>query len=187
MALLLRPIALEFRKNYGIDVLNTLFLTDGGNTGALGMGEVDESRGWKWRKTARDVYAPNGAKVAIRENGMTTLGNPSGHMWQKRFSDQVCEAVIAHYDKTTGSRTVNYFLGENNKHRNKQIWQDVKGWSFEKDAEFADEWKKNWLGDGFLEVHGVNGFANAFILKSSDLGNDEDGYSFKFQGAGVTF
>ncbi len=174
MALLMRPIALEFRKNYGIDVLNTLFLTDGGNTGALGMGEVDDSGGYKWRKTARDVYAPNGAVVAIRENGMTTLGNPSGHMWQKRFSDQVCEAVIAHYDRTTGSRTVNYFLGENNKHRNKQIWQDVKGWSFEKDAEFADEWRKNWLGDGFLEVNGMNGFANAFILKSSDLGHDEE-------------
>lgn len=169
--LLLREIALDFRKNYGIDVLNTLFLTDGGNTGALGMGVTDQNG---WKRTARDIYAPNGSVVAIRENGMTTLGNPSDHYWQKRFSDQVCQAAIAHYDKTTGSRTVNYFLAENNKHRIKQQWQNIKGWSFETDAEFADEWKKNWLGDGFLQCDGLDGFASAFMLKSNDLGKDEE-------------
>lgn len=159
--LMMRDIALEFRRKNGIDVLNTLFLTDGGNTGSLGMGED---------KAETRSYSYGRDRVAIRENGVTTLGKVETNVWNLRFADQVCQALIAHYDKTTGSRTVNYFLTESNRARMKQEFMNINGWN--SDEDFDKKWKSEWLSDGFIQIDGLDGFPTAFCLRSKDLGED---------------
>ena len=160
--LMMRDIALEFRRKNGIDVLNTLFLTDGGNTGSLGMGGDHNAH--------TRSYSYGNDRVAIRENGVTTLGKTESRVWNTRFSEQVCQALIAHYDKTTGSRTVNYFLSDANRARTKQEFMNIYGWNSESD--FDKKWKTEWLSDGYIQIDGLDGFPTAFCLRSKDLGED---------------
>ena len=133
-------------------------MTDGENTGSLDTTEGD-SRSYKFHYD----------RVAIRENGITTLGDVGGST-NKRFNNQVTEAVIAHYDKTTGSRTVNYFLTDKTKGRMQYLYNQEKGWSKESDIAFNDGYKKTWLKDGYLEIDGLNGFRKSFAVRHKDLG-----------------
>jgi len=161
--LLMRDIAIDFRNNNRIDVLNTLFLTDGGNTGHLGMGnQTSPSRSY--------VYGSD--RVAIRENGMTTMSNHSDRLYSSRFNDVVCKTLIAHYDKTTGSRTVNYFLSDAGKNQIRQYHTNMHGWNA--GEAFEKSWKTEWLSDGYIQMDGLDGFPTAFILRSKDLGEESE-------------
>jgi len=156
--LLLRDRALDFRRENGIDVLNTLFLTDGSNTGDLSVGGVDSY------SVDRGRVKPI---VCIREGGIVTSHLSKNKMWSPRFSDTSCEAVLKHYDATTGSRTVNYFLANSAKSDLQNKFINLRGY----DAGFEKQYKEEWLGNGFMQLDGLDGFSTAFVLRSRDLGN----------------
>jgi hypothetical protein len=158
--LLLRDRAIDFRNQYNIEVLNTLFLTDGGNTGQLLVGDLPTYRGGR-----------GGDHCVITEGGITTIANAKGKVYSKRWSDVVCEAVLKHFDKTTGSRTINYFLANPQKRDLKYSWMDMHGYN---EQDFEKQYKAEWLKDGFMQMDGMNGFANAYVLRAKDLGNVED-------------
>jgi len=158
--LLLRDRAIDFRNQYNIEVLNTLFLTDGGNTGTLQLGDMPAYR----NASAKD-------RVVITEGGVTTIGVSSSKLWSQRWSDVVCEAVLKHFDKTTGSRTINYFLANNQKRDLRFQWMNLHGYD---DTPFEKQYKAEWLKDGFMQMDGLNGFPTAYVLRAKDLGNVED-------------
>ena len=158
--LLLRDRAIDFRNQYKIEILNTLFLTDGGNTGRLAVGETPIHR----MATSKD-------RVVITENGVTTIGYNQNKLYGTRWSDVVCETVMKHFDKTTGSRTVNYYLVNSNKRDLRFQWMNLHGYD---DAPFENKYKTEWLKDGFIQMDGLNGFPTAYVLRAKDLGNVED-------------
>jgi cobalamin biosynthesis protein CobT len=158
--LLLRDRAIDFRNHYNIEVLNTLFLTDGGNTGHLDLGKTPSYRS-----------PGNKDRVVITEGGVTTIGYNQSKLYGRRWSDVICETVLKHFDKTTGSRTINYFLGNPQKRDLGSIWTDMHGYD---DPTFENKYKSEWLKDGFMQMDGMNGFASAYVLRAKDLGNVED-------------
>ena len=158
--MLLRDRAIDFRNENKIDVLNTLFLTDGGNTGDI---VVPGRRGTHYRNEG----------VVITENGITTSAGNSNRFYGMRFSDIICNALIKHYDKTTGSRTINYYLDNASKQDLKYQYANLYGWEAE-DKYFNDVYKRDYLKEGFLQLDGLNGFPTAYVVRAKDLGNVEE-------------
>ena len=157
---LLRDRAIDFRRQYNIEVLNTLFLTDGGNTGTLQIGDTPSYR----NNSQKD-------SIVIKEGGVTTVARGSGKIWSKRWSDLGCEAALKHFDETTGSRTINYYLTNSNKGDLRWMFYNLHGYD---DVKFDKQYKDEWLKDGFLQLDGLNGFKSAYVLRAKDLGNVED-------------
>jgi len=157
--MLLRDRAIDFRNENKIDVLNTLFLTDGGNTGDI---EVPGRRGTHFRNEG----------VVITENGITTSAGHSNKFYGMRFSDIVCNALIKHYDKTTGSRTINYYLDNPTKSDLRYQYVNLHGWEAER--KFEEVYKRDFLKEGFLQVDGLNGFPTAYVVRAKDLGDVEE-------------
>ena len=156
--LLLRDRANDFRRENNIDVLNTVFLTDGGNTGNI---EIAGHTG----------FARN-ESIVITENGMRTVCDFKKTSWSMRFQDMVCETLISHFVKTTGSRVINYYLDNASKTDLRYEYINLNGWDSEE--KFEKKYKQEWLKEGFLQIDGLNGFPNAYILRSKDLGNVEE-------------
>ena len=157
---LLRDRAIDFRRQHNIEVLNTLFLTDGGNTGTLQIGDTPSYR----NNSQKD-------SIVIKEGGLTTVARGSGKIWTKRWSDLGCEAALKHFDETTGSRTINYYLTNSNKGDLRWMFYNLHGYD---DVKFDKQYKDEWLKDGFLQLDGLNGFKSAYVLRAKDLGNVED-------------
>jgi hypothetical protein len=157
---LLRDRAIDFRRQHNIEVLNTLFLTDGGNTGTLEIGNTPS-------------YRHNGQKdsIVIKEGGITTVASSNSKIWTKRWSDLGCEAALKHFDETTGSRTINYYLTNSSKSDLRWMFYNLHGYD---DIKFDKQYKDEWLKDGFLQLDGLNGFKSAYVLRAKDLGNVED-------------
>ena len=156
--LLLRDRANDFRRENNIDVLNTVFLTDGGNTGDI-------------RVSGRAGNIRN-ESIVITENGMRTVCDFRKTSWSMRFQDMVCETLISHFVKTTGSRVINYYLDNPTKSDLRYAYVTVNGWNAE--GNFDKNYKQEWLKEGFLQIDGLNGFPNAYILRAKDLGNVEE-------------
>jgi len=156
--LLLRDRANDFRRENNIDVLNTLFLTDGGNTGEL-------------RVNDRQGYTRN-ESIVITENGITTPYKGEHSIWNRTFQGMVCETLVAHFVKTTGSRVINYYLDDASKNDLLYKYVEVNGWKAE--PEFLQRYKSQWLKEGYLQIDGHNGFPNAYILRAKSLGNIEE-------------
>jgi hypothetical protein len=156
--LLLRDRAIDFRRENNIEVLNTVFLTDGGNTGDL---EVSGRGGFSRNES-----------IAITENGITTVCGFKKTSWSMRFQDMVCETLISHFVHTTGSRVINYYLDNASKYDLRNAYVNVNGWDSEE--EFEKKYKQEWLREGFLQIDGLNGFPNAYVLRAKDLGNVEE-------------
>lgn len=156
--MLLRDFALDFRRKYNLDILNTLFLTDGGASSAPLVPQVPSF-----------VGAHSGDKVVIRENGLVTQSEKyRGSGWY----EIMCATLLAHYDKTTGSRTINYFLYGGNKSDLRYKFHELNGYSTP--VNFDSKYKAEWLTDGFIQMDGYMGFNNCYFLRSSDLSNVEE-------------
>jgi hypothetical protein len=89
-----------------------------------------------------------------------------------RFQDMVCETLISHFVHTTGSRVINYYLDNASKYDLRNAYVNVNGWDSEE--EFEKKYKQEWLREGFLQIDGLNGFPNAYVLRAKDLGNVEE-------------
>lgn len=156
--LILRDRANDFRRENNIDVLNAVFLTDGGNTGDLGI--PNRQKGLR------------NETIVITENGMTTGYTGKKNSWNFRFSDLVCDTVIKHFEKTTGARVINYFLTDASKSDLKWEYVGLNGW--ESEPEFEANYKTQWLREGFMSIDGLNGFPTAYVLRSKNMGAVEE-------------
>lgn len=156
--MLLRDFALDFRRKYNLDVLNTLFLTDGGTSSSPIVGDT---KGYGYR---------SGDKVVIREGGLVTQSTK--YIGNRRWDELVCATLLKHYDDTTGSRTINYFLFGGSKSDIRFKFYDINGYNTPVD--FEAKYKAEWLNDGFFQMDGYMGFNTCYFLRSSDLSNVEE-------------
>lgn len=157
--MLLRDRAIDFRNENNVDVLNTLFLTDGANTGSI-------------KVPNRLHSSTRNESMVIKENGMTTVSDYKHKAYAPRFDDVVCAALIQHYTATTGSRTINYFLTNDTKRGLGWQHANINGWSAE--SKFLKEYKESYLKEGFMQMDGLNGFPTAYVLRASDMGEVDD-------------
>jgi hypothetical protein len=90
----LRTIADQFKAKYGFDILNTIFLTDGGHTGAFKVWEDGERK-------PTNFY---NCRLAVVDRKTKSTVYPT------RTFDNLQSQVLRLYAQATGSRTMGYYL-----------------------------------------------------------------------------
>lgn len=159
--LILEKIANRFKKNTGIDVLNTIILTDGENTGSLGT-----------RQDIRSVRT-----CAIQDLNTGTVSR----VLNKAVMPN---ALLDIYKKRTGSNVIGFYLLSSNTNAKNSIKKQMH--LFDRigaleefsssliDKKFEQEYKKN----NYFSVDNMRGYDAYYIIpggnlkvEDTDLGN----------------
>lgn len=145
-----RTIADQFRAKHRVEVLNTVFLTDGDGDDSVSVAGK-HTRWSSYNLTIQD--AKTGANVTVKYND--------------RCSNQMQEALLELYRKATGSRTMNFFIVDYNaKYRAQQLHSG---------GGFAEKWKNEWSKNKFFHLTKNNGFDDRFLIPGGkELGIEQD-------------
>jgi hypothetical protein len=144
-----RTIADEFRAKNRVEVLSTVFLTDGDGD---------------------DNIAIAGSKYSARHINLTDVAtNVSATV---KYSDdsrnQMQHALLEVYKKATGSRTINFFI--TGTHNAKWIAKRM----YNHDVNFYEKWKNEWK-QKYFHATNSSGFDDRFLIPGgNDLKIDED-------------
>ncbi len=146
-----RTIADQFRTKHRIEVLNTVFLTDGDGDDSVTVGGK-YSRWSSYNLTIQD--AKTGANVTIKYND------------DQR--NQMQEALLELYRKATGSRTMNFFIMDYNaKYHAQRLYKYG--------SDFAAKWKEEWQRGKYFHITKTSGFDDRFLVPGGkELGIDQD-------------
>jgi hypothetical protein len=143
-----RTIADEFRKRNRIEVLNSVFLTDGDGDNNVNFG----------RKYGRYHISATDAET----------GATSTVKYDDDHRNQAQEVLLDLYKKATGSRMINFFIVDN--YCAKRVAERMHGFR----ADFADKWKNEWK-QKYFHTNRSFGFDDRFIIPGGkDLKIDED-------------
>ncbi len=145
-----RTIADQFRAKHRVEVLNTVFLTDGDGDDSVTVGDR-YSRYNAYNLTLQD--AKTGANVTVKYND------------DQR--NQMQEALLELYRKATGSRTMNFFIGP---YQPKWAAKRMHTGSEDFDTKWKNEWEQK-----FFHAKNSFGFDDRFLIPGGkELGIDED-------------
>ena len=159
--LVARDLAIKFQSENRVEVLNTIILTDGGNTDELDIASGDHFEDGVFRpyRTKRLDYRWD--ELHIKEGPLLTkfsteenAGRHHQNMWYK--------AALKHYRVTTGSRMISFYICENKKREVEQAYSEATAswWN----EEFDDKYK-GFRKDNFLEIENAGSFDSVFIIK----------------------
>jgi hypothetical protein len=147
---LARSIAEQFRNKHRVEVLSTVFVTDGD-------GDDNVTVGGKYsRWSARNLTisdAKTGANVTVK--------------YHDDQRNQMQEALLELYRKATGSRTMNFFIVDYNaKYFAQRLY---------KSADFSTKWKEEWSKGKYFHVTKSGGYDDRFLVPGGkELGIDAD-------------
>ena len=146
-----RTIADLFRAKHRVEVLNTVFLTDGDGDDSVTVGGK-YSRWSSYNLTIQD--AKTGANVTVKYNS--------------EGRNQMQEALLELYRKATGSRTMNFFIMDYNaKYTAQRLYKYG--------SDFAAKWKNEWSKNKFFHITQSSGFDDRFLVpggKELNIGED---------------
>ena len=165
-----RNLAIKFQRDNRVEVLNTIILTDGGNTDELDIASGNNFADGEFRpyKTKRIEYrwdelhikeGPVLTKFSTEENN----GRHHQSMWYK--------AALKHYKVTTGSRMISFYICDNKKREVELAYSEATAswWNEEFDAKY-----KGFRKNNFLEIENAGSFDSVFIIKGGrDLEVDD--------------
>lgn len=146
-----RSIADKFRAKNRVEVLNTIFLTDGDGDGNIG---ITGSR-----------YGANHVNITDSTTGAVTTVK-----YDDNYSYQMQTALLNLYQKATGSRTINFFIasyaGAHAKWTAKRMHNSGE--------DFDAKWKKEWK-QKYFHTKNSFGFNDRFLIPGGeDLNIEED-------------
>lgn len=142
-----RTIADEFRKNHRIEVLNTVFLTDGD-----GDDNIQIENGYRSHINLTDV-----------ETGLSVVVKHTDDLYRK----QMANALLELYGKVTGSRTINFFIADCNE---RSIARRLHKFADDFDVKWRKEWRQK-----YFHTKNSYGFDDRFLIPGGDkLKIDED-------------
>lgn len=168
-------IAKQFRKDYKVEILNTIILTDGGATDYIDY-VTDEMSNWddKYRISRPDYDENVIFKYGSVSIGFDSRGSVSRHA-------VITTSLLELYKQITGSTLVNYHLV--NKWTQREVESDfmdyykVNNPSFDY-QEAWDAWSSA-RGTGMIVAVDKAGFDTRFIMRSSKIKIDEQELSVK--------
>lgn len=165
-----KDVAKIFRKKYNVEILSTIFLTDGGATDALSYVTSIDYKGDPMEPRSKSIYDE---KVAIVDGSATIVLDAK----QQRMSrnEVATPTLLEWYQQTTGSRMINFHIIDGKK---AHFWTEFKrnAWM---DGEEQDnyyyvshEWSsKEWkdcLKNKFMLVEDKYGFDQRFLIKGAE-------------------
>ena len=165
-----KEVAKIFRKKYNVEILSTIFLTDGGATDALAYASSTDYKGDPIEPRSKSIYDE---KVAIKDGSATIVLDVKQQRYNR--NEISTPTLLEWYKQTTGSRMINFHIVDGKKNHfwsewNKNVWMDGE----DQDAYYyiSDEWSANeWrdcLKNKFMLVEDKYGFNQRFLIKGAD-------------------
>ena len=137
-----------FRKKHRVEVLNTVFLTDGDGDNNVNVA---------------NKYGRFHVTVTDSDTGATSTVK-----YDDQMRNQMQEVLLRLYKKATGSRTMNFFITDNYHARN--VARVLHGYQEDFDTKWKNEWKQK-----FFHTTNSYGFDDRFIVPGGrDLSIDAD-------------
>jgi hypothetical protein len=167
-------VAKKFQKTYNVELLTTIFLTDGGATDGI-----------TFRKTERDVDDRVGTdsvyseQIAIKDGAVVTrLPSKTGY---SRRDSVTTQTLLEHYKRVTGSTLINFHIVDGKRNEFHNEWQSDR-WMDGKDSQSweSNEWLetvwKDVLKNKFTTTTPAFGYDCRFLLKGQkdlNVGTEE--------------
>ena len=147
-----RSIAEQFRSKHRLEVLSTVFLTDG---------DGDNN----FNTNSKNYYGHSNLTVEdSKTRKSVTVKYDSNTRGRTAFSS----ALLELYGKVTGSRVINFFiLAYSERHTARNMLGD--------DFNFDAKWKTEWIKDRVFTLENHGGFHNRFLVpggKNLQIGAD---------------
>lgn len=166
-------VAKEFKDRNRIEVMNTIVLSDGGNTDEYDVfgrpPQDDEDRRWGsfQQVTANKLILKRGTTSVVVRQPSAVYGS------RFRLSREISLlAGIAMFKKITGSRMVNFWICSKKKSdvKNAWHWVTLRQMHWNEPEEFSAPYKSEWLKKDFMAVDSAWGYDQTFLIKGgSDL------------------
>ena len=165
-----KQVAKEFRKKYNVEILSTIFLTDGGATDNLNHASSFDYKGEPCASRSRSVYDE---RIAIKDGSATTVLDAKVDKYARH--EFATPTLLEWYKQTTGSRMINFHIVDGKKNHfwnewTKNVWMDGD----DPDNHYypSHEWSSNeWkdcLKNKFMMVEDKYGFDQRFLIKGAD-------------------
>jgi|MDTC01.1.fsa_nt_gb hypothetical protein len=162
--MILRDIAIEFKESKSLEVLNTIILTDGDNSTTLEtIGEIKEFDDGNSYASPERYYGKKFSDVFIKEGPITTaIKSNRGYGDSAPRYNNFSNAMMKHYQATTGSRMIGFRLVEPSvKKARDQFMNAIEDY----DWNAFDKAKKTWAPDRFIEVPNATAYDALYLIK----------------------
>ena len=159
-------VAKEFQKKYNVELLTTIFLTDGGATDSVNFRQTE--RDMDDRIGTGSVYSD---QIAVKDGALVTR-LPSKDRYSRRDS-VTTQTLLEHYKRVTGSTLINFHIVDGKRdafHTEHQsdVWMDGK----DPEHYMSSEWLENVWKDVLVKKFAVTtpafGYDARFLLKGRD-------------------
>jgi len=144
-----RELVKQFKSDNGIEVMNTIFLTDGDPTGQFTVTGTPTS----WSRSDR---------IAIKEGAQVTIEKYNNH--DRYISSVQYRAVLKHFKATVDSRLINFHIGSFKRYQLSNRYFEVN--SFDTYSKFEEKYKKEFLGNKFFELENYSYFDTSYFIKN---------------------
>lgn len=162
--MILRDIAIEFKESKSLEVLNTIILTDGDNSTTLEtIGEIKEFDSGSSYASPERYYGKKFSDVFIKEGPITTaIKSDRGYGDSAPRYNKFSNAMMKHYQATTGSRMIGFRLVEPSARKARdQFMNAIEGY----DYDAFEKAKKTWGPDKFIEVPNATAYDALYLIK----------------------
>jgi len=165
-----KEVAKRFRKRYNVEILSTIFLTDGGATDSMEYVSSLDYKGEPCTPRTRSIYDE---KVAIKDGSATVVLDCKSQKYSR--NEMATPTLLEWYQQTTGSRLINFHIIDGKKNHfwnefKKNVWMD--GDDVDNHYYISHEWTLNeWKGclkNKFMMVEDKFGFDQRFLMKGAD-------------------
>jgi hypothetical protein len=148
------PVVNKFRKDHGLQIVNTAFLTDGEGSGLRSVHDVSQGHRSVHRGIIRD-------KASRKE-------------WTFGYYEMTA-VLLDVFRARTGSKIVNFFIVEDNKKRFIRRWATAVG-AYTEDAERAAAWKEAKTEGGVSVENNTDNWDSYYLIPGgSALAITDDG------------
>jgi hypothetical protein len=148
------PLAIAFRKQHQLDVLNTFFLTDG-------MSHEMDAVGHQYSPVRSNLYRDGYVTITCPLTNRTFRGN-------KKYdyrNVQATDMLLAMYKNATGSNVIGYRIAENSRRHMESDYGSMVGF---KDWTVMDDLWHQYSKEGFITMPAV-GYDECYLIRKSSL------------------
>ena len=167
-------VAKKFQKTYNVELLTTIFLTDGGATDGISFRQTEKDS--EDRVGTGSVY---GEQIAIKDGAVVTrLPSKTGY---SRRDGVTTQTLLEHYKRVTGSKLINFHIvdgkrGEFHNEWQSDRWMDGKDTNHYESSSWLDTVWKDVLKNKFTVTTPKFGYDARFLLKGQkdlNVGTEE--------------
>jgi len=143
-----RELVKKFKVDNRIEVMNTIFLTDGEPTGQYEI--VGKSTLWSGCD-----------RIAITEGPIVTVEKYNRR--DRYIASIQYRSALKHFKATVDSRLINFHIGKFRKHELSMMYFETSDFDYTK---FEEKYKKEFLKNKFFELENYNYFDTSYYIKN---------------------